>query len=135
MQTMVCLREHYKMNIEDIRPNLYIENLSPGEVAKVLYVAPAGTDAVRVVYETPSLGVRDRQVLRTDAAGMCIANTLVPWSFSSPGKEFALALEAFRIKLADCFDPMMAVHASTIEPLPHQISAVYDVMLKKPPVE
>ena len=37
MQTMVCLREHFKMNIEDIRPNLYLENLSPGEVAKVLY--------------------------------------------------------------------------------------------------
>lgn len=122
------------MNIEDIRPNLYLENLSPGEVAKVLYVAPAGTDAVRVVYETPSLGVRDRQVFRSDAAGMRIADTLVPWSFSSPGKEFALALEAFRIKLADCFDPMMAVHASTIEPLPHQISAVYDVMLKKQPL-
>ena len=58
------------MNIEDIRPNLYLENLSPGEVTKVLYVAPAGTDAVRVVYDTPSLGVRDRQVFRSDAAGM-----------------------------------------------------------------
>ena len=36
------------MNIEDIRPNLYLENLSVGEVVKGLYVAPAGTDAVRV---------------------------------------------------------------------------------------
>ncbi len=85
------------MNIEDIRQDQYIDGLSPGEVAKVLYVAPAGTDAVRVVYETPSLGVRDRQVFRSDAAGMRIADTLVPWSFSSPGKEFALALEAFRM--------------------------------------
>ena len=58
------------MNIEDIRQDQYIDGLSPGEVAKVLYVAPAGTDAVRVVYETPSLGVRDRQVFRSDAAGM-----------------------------------------------------------------
>jgi superfamily II DNA or RNA helicase len=31
------------------------------------------------------------------------------------------------------FDPMMAVHTSNVEPLPHQITAVYEVMLSKQP--
>ncbi|BBI71129.2 hypothetical protein HAALTHF_10350n [Vreelandella aquamarina] len=32
------------------------------------------------------------------------------------------------------FDPMMAVHTSNVEPLPHQISAVYEAMLPRQPL-
>ena len=39
---------------------------------------------------------------------------------------FQLACEAKRIDLAFLFDPMMAVHTSNVEPLPHQITAVYE---------
>jgi SNF2 family DNA or RNA helicase len=45
-----------------------------------------------------------------------------------------MALEAMRIQLGSLFDPMMAVHSSNIEPLPHQISAVYESMLPKQPL-
>jgi pyruvate/2-oxoacid:ferredoxin oxidoreductase alpha subunit len=44
------------------------------------------------------------------------------WAFDAPGADFKLALEAYRIHLAHLFDPMMAVHTSNVEPLPHQIS-------------
>jgi len=39
-----------------------------------------------------------------------------------------------RIDLAFLFDPMMAVHTSNVEALPHQISAVYEEMLKRQPL-
>jgi hypothetical protein len=52
--------------------------------------------------------------------------------FDAAGDEFTLGLEAFRIRLAHLFDPMMAVHTSNVEPLPHQISAVYEAMLHQP---
>jgi superfamily II DNA or RNA helicase len=39
-----------------------------------------------------------------------------------------------RIQLAHLFDPMMAVHTSDVEPLPHQIAAVYESMLPKQPL-
>ena len=42
------------------------------------------------------------------------------------GMAFQLACEAKRIDLAFLFDPMMAVHTSNVEPLPHQITAVYE---------
>src|SRR6185437_9272137 len=32
------------------------------------------------------------------------------------------------------FDPMMAIHTSNVEPLPHQISAVYEAMLPRQPL-
>ena len=50
------------------------------------------------------------------------------------GEEFKLALEAYRISMAHLFDPMMAIHTSNVEPLPHQISAVYEVMLPHQPL-
>ncbi|HUM78320.1 MAG TPA: helicase-related protein, partial [Methanoculleus sp.] len=57
-----------------------------------------------------------------------------PWAFDAPGEEFKLAAEAYRIDLAYLFDPMMAVHTSNVEPLPHQITAVYESMLPRQPL-
>jgi superfamily II DNA or RNA helicase len=45
-----------------------------------------------------------------------------------------LASEAHRIRLAYLFDPLLAVHTSLIEPLPHQITAVYGEMLSRQPL-
>ena len=46
----------------------------------------------------------------------------------------ALASEAQRIRLAHLFDPVLAVHTSLVEPLPHQITAVYESMLPRQPL-
>ena len=55
-------------------------------------------------------------------------------SFTADGRLFRLAAEAERIRLAPLFDPYVAVHASRIEPLPHQITAVYGEMLPRQPL-
>jgi hypothetical protein len=38
------------------------------------------------------------------------------------------------IRLAHLFDPVLAVHTSLVEPLPHQITAVYEAMLARQPL-
>ena len=48
------------------------------------------------------------------------------------GARFKLAAEAWRIKLAHLHDPLLAVGVSKIDPLPHQLEAVYDAMLPQP---
>jgi len=45
-----------------------------------------------------------------------------------------LVTEANRIKLAHHFDPYLAIHTSLVDPLPHQISAVYGEMLPRQPL-
>jgi hypothetical protein len=45
-----------------------------------------------------------------------------------------LVTEANRIKLAHYFDPYLAIHTSLVDPLPHQISAVYGEMLPRQPL-
>jgi superfamily II DNA or RNA helicase len=42
--------------------------------------------------------------------------------------------EAQRIRLAHLFDPLLAVHTSNVEPLPHQITGVYKEMLPRQPL-
>src|SRR5690606_1192789 len=57
-----------------------------------------------------------------------------PWSFDADGALFRLVSEAQRIRLAHLFDPVLAVHTSLVEPLPHQITAVYEEMLPRQPL-
>ena len=59
-------------------------------------------------------------LFRSDEAKLSLAEAGRPWAFDAPGEEFKLAVEAYRINLAHLFDPMMAVHTSNVEPLPHQ---------------
>src|SRR3712207_8299703 len=54
-------------------------------------------------------------------------STLFPYTTlfrSADGTLLRLASEAYRIRLAHLFDPFLAVSASQIEALPHQITAV-----------
>ena len=56
------------------------------------------------------------------------------WQFDSDAENFRLVSEAYRISVAYLFEQYLAVHASLIEPLPHQISAVYEKLLVQKPL-
>ena len=56
------------------------------------------------------------------------------WRFDGDGALYRLVAEAHRIRLAHLFDPLLAVHTSLVEPLPHQITAVYEAMLPRQPL-
>lgn len=55
-------------------------------------------------------------------------------TFEADSDKFQLAAEALRIKHASLFDPLAAVNSSDVEPLPHQIRAVYDELLPRIPL-
>ena len=54
--------------------------------------------------------------------------------FKADAETFRLVSEAWRIKFAWQFEPYSAIHSSLIEPLPHQIAAVYEKMLPRRPL-
>ncbi len=54
--------------------------------------------------------------------------------FGGRGEAFFLAVEAHRIRYAHQFDPLLAVNISQVDPLPHQIEAVYHFILRNPRV-
>lgn len=69
-----------------------------------------------------------------DEEVISIAAAEKPWGFDGDAAAFQLACEAKRIDLAFLFDPMMAVHTSNVDPLPHQITAVYESLLPRQPL-
>ena len=117
---------------------LQLDQLSPGLKPAVLSTVASvnriAADAVQVIYRTPDGTLKERLLNRADEAKISIAVTERPWAFDGDGEMFKLTVEARRIDLAFLFDPMMAVHTSNVDPLPHQITAVYESMLPRQPL-
>ncbi|TAL53977.1 helicase-related protein [Pandoraea sp.] len=122
------------MKLENIAKGALISGIEPGKVARIVGVDPLGDNAVTVVYRTDDGRLGERVLFRSNEADLAIATAGRPWSFDADGEGFKLAAEAIRINLAHLFDPMMAVHTSNVEPLPHQITAVYESMLPRQPL-
>jgi superfamily II DNA or RNA helicase len=122
------------LKLEDIKKNAAISGIEPGHVVRVVTTEPVGDNALTVYYKTADGKLLERMLFRTDEANLSLAEAGRPWAFDAPGDEFKMAAEAYRINLAHLFDPMMAVHTSNVEPLPHQISAVYESMLPRQPL-
>ncbi|WP_283137533.1 helicase-related protein [Rhizohabitans arisaemae] len=55
-------------------------------------------------------------------------------TFEGDPHAFRLAAESLRLRMAGLFDPMLAVATSELEPLPHQIRAVYGELLPRTPL-
>lgn len=100
---------------------------------EVRTATPAGTSVQVVVKDAAGrlaefvLGLEDHERIEILPEG-------TQWTFDGDPDDFKLALEAHRIRLAHLFDPYMAVHASAVRPLPHQIQAVYGTMLDRQPL-
>jgi SNF2 family DNA or RNA helicase len=93
-----------------------------------------GSTAVELTYKTPNGKVANELLYRHDEPRIEVVEVGRPWSFDGDGSLFRLVSEAHRIRLAHLFDPVLAVHTSLVEPLPHQITAVYDSMLPRQPL-
>jgi hypothetical protein len=81
----------------------------------------------------PDGAMKERLLSRADETSISLATAERPFSFDGDGAAFQLTCEAKRIDLAFLFDPMMAVHTSNVDALPHQITAVYESMLPRQP--
>lgn len=122
------------IKLEDIKKDAQILGLQANEIVRVVQVEPAGDNALTVYYKDSQGGINEQLLFRSDEARLELAQAGRPWAFDAPGADFKLGLEAYRISQAALFDPMMAVHTSNVESLPHQISAVYEAMLPRQPL-
>ena len=122
------------LKLEELQVDTQVAGVEPSGPVKVLYVKKAGEDAADITYELLNGQVLKKTLFRADEAKLSVASETRTWAFDAKPESFKLAAEATRIKLAHLFDPMMAVHTSDVEPLPHQISAVYEAMLPRQPL-
>ncbi len=85
-------------------------------------------------YRDHNGAIAETVLYRDDEHRLEVEQSGRPWSFDADGALLRLVTEANRIKLAHYFDPYLAIHTSLVDPLPHQISAVYGEMLPRQPL-
>ena len=111
------------MKLEDLKPDTKVKGIIPQQPVTVVDVKWHGSVAVELFYKRADGQTGSQLLYRQDEPNLEVAGTKRSWDFNSDGALFRLAAEAYRIHLAHLFDPVLAVHTSLIEPLPHQIIA------------
>src|SRR5262245_33213382 len=119
--------------LEDLHPNASVRGILPDSLVSVVNVQWFGSDALELTYKAPTGKVDNQLLYRDDEPRIEVVEVGRPWGFDGDGVLFRLVSEAQRIRLAHLFDPVLAVHTSVVDPLPHQITAVYDAMLARQP--
>ncbi len=120
------------MDLEELKGGIRLAGVAASGPVEVV-AADRNDSVVTLVYRDVDGRLQQRLVTAADAEHFELASEQ-RWTFDADGNQFRLASEARRIQLAHLFDPFTAVEASGIEPLPHQIEAVYERLLPMQPL-
>lgn len=118
------------MQREEIQPDLIVHGPLFPEPVQIIVVLPMGS-SVKLVGKGLRSNTVYEPVLSAEQLALLTA---------SPGREpfdgdagkFRLGIEALRLGLAYEYDPYFSLSIARVDPLPHQLEAVYDYFMKLP---
>ena len=119
--------------LEELQADAQVQGLVHKETVRVISAQMMG-ECCQIVFRDQQGDINTQIIFREKEADLELISEGRKWSFAGKGDLFRLVSEAERIRLAYLFDPYVAVSSSAIEPLPHQISAVYEHMLPRQPM-
>jgi superfamily II DNA or RNA helicase len=119
-----------QMNASELRGGIIVSGLVFPEPIEVLVVTPLG-DAIKIVGAGQKSGQVHQRVLRLDQLQFLDA-TPEQEPFDGDPERFRLGVEAARLGLAYEYDPYFSLSISRVDPLPHQLEAVYDYFMRLP---
>ena len=122
------------VRLEELTKGTQVKGILPNSLVTIVDAQWHGSDVVELTYKVASGALGNELVFRDKENSLELATSGGAWSFTADGANFRLVSEAHRIRLAHLFDPLLAVHTSLVEPLPHQITAVYGEMLTRQPL-
>lgn len=113
-----------------IRPGDYIEGDFFPEPVRVLLVQPLGES-----HKISAIGLHtgqyyERVLSQSQILSLKVISTEA--SFEGDPKRFRLGIEATRLSLAYEYDPYFSLSIARVDPLPHQLEAVYQYLLPLP---
>lgn len=118
------------MQLDELKSNVIIYGPLFPEPVQVISVVSVGI-AVKIYGRGINSNQVYQPVLGPEQLAKLNANSLVQ-PFDGDGKLFKLGVEAIRLRLAYEYDPYFSLSIAHIDPLPHQLEAVYDYFLKLP---
>src|SRR5437867_2733910 len=118
------------MRAEELKPNVTVRGPLFPEPVQIIVAVPMGASVKLVgkglqssrVYE-PILSEQQLDLLTGSPAQE---------PFDGDARKFRLGIEAMRLGLAYEYDPYFSLSIARVDPLPHQLEAVYDYFLKLP---
>ena len=116
----------------DLAPGKVLRGPFWTEPVRVLTAGDLGNGRVRI----EAVGLRSQrfypQILGPDELALVQIGEGPVRDFTGDAEAAFFAVEAARIRFAYQFDPHFAVNVSQVDPLPHQIEAVYHYILRNP---
>ena len=107
--------------LEDLTVGSIVSGLVNNESVQVVAVKWYGNAVLEITYKNSQGMLANQLLYREDEVRLEVQEDNLPWSFDADGDTVRLASEAYRINLAHLFDPYLAVHTSSIEPLPPRL--------------
>lgn len=118
------------MQVDELKPGLIVTGPKWPEPIEIKKVENSG-EYVHIVGSTTTLKQHiDQLIPISDFAQISIS--IVETDFGGEAAKAFLAIETKRYRFASLYDPLLAMNASKVDPLPHQIEAVYGYVLKLP---
>ena len=118
------------MNANELKPGSIVRGPMLPEPIEVLVVTLLG-DVIKIVGAGQKTGQVHQRVLRLDQLQFLDA-TPEREPFDGDPARFRLGIEAARLGLAYEYDPYFSLSISRVDPLPHQLEAVYDYFMRLP---
>lgn len=114
----------------DLRPGVVVRGPVLPEPVEILLVQPIGND-LKITGAGKTTGRVHHRVLTPAQIGLLEA-TPEREPFDGDPVRFGLGVEAMRLALAHEYDPYFSLSIARVDPLPHQLEAVYDYFLAVP---
>lgn len=120
--------------LEELVPGISVKGIVANDIVTIIAIKWYGDTAIEVTFKDSNGNPGNELIYRGSENDFEILENSKKWTFDGEPDKMRLVSEANRIRLAYLFDPYLAVHTSSIQPLPHQITAVYKEMLPKLPI-
>lgn len=118
------------MLAEELKPNVTVTGPLFPEPVQVIVAIPMGASVKLVGKGTRSNTVYE-PILTVEQLALLEASPAQE-PFDGDAGKFRLGIEAMRLGLAYEYDPYFSLSIARVDPLPHQLEAVYDYFLKLP---
>ena len=117
-----------------LKPGQIAKNLIPSEPVTINRIQPLGP-MVSITFTGVNTNRANSKVISTaEFENLQVLTEEGAFNFTGDPVKFTLFAEAERIHSAYQFDPLFAVNCSIVDPLPHQVEAVYKFLLPQPKI-
>ncbi len=117
--------------LHKLKPNICLEGPIFPEPIQIITIIPKGDVSIEIIGEGILSKLVHRRTLSHDQL-LSLKFLGEQDSFIGDARKFRLGIEAMRLGLAFEYDPYFSLSIARIDPLPHQLEAVYDYFLTLP---